>query len=99
MGGQSESIPEIKEEGFSEMKMPEGYDHSIILYNKMKIGFRGLKSKRISLEKCPACGRENYVMNVLTGVCTWCLFNVNNLKDKTYKEILNKNNESQEKNK
>ena len=23
------------------------------------------------MERCPKCGRENYAMNVCTGICTW----------------------------
>lgn len=29
----------------------------------------------IALMRCPLCERENYMMNVLSGQCTWCGFN------------------------
>lgn len=29
------------------------------------------------LQRCPECDRENYIMNVALGVCTWCGFNAN----------------------
>lgn len=32
------------------------------------------KEKTVGLERCPECGAENYVMNVLSGNCTWCGF-------------------------
>jgi hypothetical protein len=32
---------------------------------------------KLALTKCPECHRENYAMNVLTGCCTWCGFDVN----------------------
>lgn len=32
---------------------------------------------RIALCRCPKCGRENYCMNVLSGICTWCGFDAN----------------------
>lgn len=31
----------------------------------------------IALIRCPECGRENYAMNVLSGICTWCGWNAN----------------------
>jgi len=30
----------------------------------------------IALTKCPKCGLENYAMNVLSGMCTWCEFKI-----------------------
>lgn len=44
---------------------------------------------KIALERCPRCGRENYIMNVLSGICTWCGFDANT----QYNKNLNKNNE------
>lgn len=29
------------------------------------------------LERCPKCGKENYILNVLTGICTWCGYDIN----------------------
>ena len=29
------------------------------------------------LIRCPKCKRRNYAPNVVTGVCTWCGFDVN----------------------
>ena len=36
----------------------------------------------LALIRCPhiECGRENYAMNVTSGVCTWCGFNSNNVE-------------------
>jgi ribosomal protein L37E len=31
----------------------------------------------VGLIRCPECGRENYMMNVTSGQCTWCPFNAN----------------------
>lgn len=38
------------------------------------------------LIRCPKCDRENYALNVLTGICTWCGYNAH--KDETIKERL-----------
>ena len=27
---------------------------------------------QLALVRCPKCSRENYIMNVLSGQCTWC---------------------------
>ncbi len=32
---------------------------------------------RICLVRCPKCKRENYAMNVMSGICTWCGFDAN----------------------
>ena len=37
----------------------------------------------VYLVRCPKCGRENYALNVATGVCTWCGYNAND--DDEYK--------------
>lgn len=34
-------------------------------------------NKTTALIRCPECGRENYVLNVASGQCTWCPFNAN----------------------
>ncbi len=31
-----------------------------------------------ALVKCCNCDRENYALNVLSGICTWCGFDINN---------------------
>lgn len=31
------------------------------------------------LIRCPKCGRENYAMNVLSGICTWCGYDAHEL--------------------
>ena len=31
------------------------------------------------LLRCPKCGKENYAMNVIKGICTWCGFNAHEL--------------------
>jgi hypothetical protein len=33
--------------------------------------------KHICLTRCPACHKENYAMNVSSGLCTWCPFDAN----------------------
>jgi len=43
-------------------------------------GFKAKDDGKIGLEKCPKCGKENYAMNVLSGVCTWCSFDANKIK-------------------
>lgn len=30
-----------------------------------------------ALVRCEECDRENYALNVLSGVCTWCGYNIN----------------------
>ncbi len=39
--------------------------------------WRDAGTGKISLERCPKCGRENYIMNVLLGICTWCGYDAN----------------------
>lgn len=29
------------------------------------------------MHRCPKCRRENYILNVTTGRCTWCGYNAN----------------------
>ncbi len=40
-------------------------------------GFACKDEKGLALTRCPECHKENYAMNVLTGICTWCGFDVN----------------------
>lgn len=36
-----------------------------------------------ALVRCEECHNENYAINVLTGICTWCGYDINkDLKDK-----------------
>ncbi len=37
----------------------------------------GERKGHICVLRCPACQRENYGMNVLSGFCTWCPFDAN----------------------
>ena len=32
---------------------------------------------RRALVRCPDCHKENYAVNVLNGICTWCGFDIN----------------------
>lgn len=43
------------------------------------IGKEDNEEDHISLVRCPACRRENYYANVLTGACTWCPFQTKSL--------------------
>jgi len=52
-------------------------DHRIVRINGKFAGFVGLGKTNICLERCPECDRENYAMNVIAGICTWCGFNAN----------------------
>ena len=36
-------------------------------------------TNELLLIRCPKCGRENYVMNVWRGVCTWCGYDAHEL--------------------
>ena len=37
------------------------------------------EDKTLLLIRCPKCGRENYIMNVAKGICTWCGYDANEL--------------------
>lgn len=39
-----------------------------------------LEGGRKALVRCESCHRENYAMNVLSGICTWCGFDINHKK-------------------
>ena len=41
--------------------------------------FIGHDDDAIGLTRCPVCGKENYVMSVIDGICAWCGFNANDL--------------------
>lgn len=40
-------------------------------------------TKDLLLLRCPKCGRENYVFNVMTGICTWCGYDAHELIKET----------------
>lgn len=40
-------------------------------------GYFNRDTKYISLMRCPCCNRENYAMNVSSGMCTWCPYKAN----------------------
>lgn len=42
----------------------------------------------LNMYRCPKCKRENYILNVTSGICTWCGYNAN--KDYPIKQIINK---------
>ena len=54
------------------------------------ISFKGIDyyplSGEIHLLRCPQCNRENYILNISAGVCTWCGYNAN--KDENLKQEL-----------
>ena len=56
---------------------PYNSDHDNVYVDGKRVGFYGHHSKCLALEKCPKCGLENYAMNVLSGVCTWCGYDLN----------------------
>lgn len=47
------------------------------LRNKGGAGFIDSKDNMLALIRCPECHKENYAMNVLSGICTWCGFDAN----------------------
>lgn len=50
----------------------------MIDYDKYKTGNFKLKDPdKYALVRCCACDRENYALNVLSGVCSWCGFDIN----------------------
>jgi hypothetical protein len=53
------------------------------------------KAKKLYMEYCPKCERENYAPAATSGICAWCHWDVN--KNKYYKEEkMKKLNRSQE---
>jgi hypothetical protein len=54
-------------------------DSDDILYKGKWIGFKSKSGGTLGLRKCPECGRENYAMAVLGGVCVWCGFDIKTL--------------------
>lgn len=39
--------------------------------------FKLKDSDKHALVRCPKCHAENYALNVLSGICTWCRFDIN----------------------
>lgn len=37
------------------------------------------ETKYLLLLRCPRCGKENYVLNVTKGICTWCGYDAHEL--------------------
>lgn len=37
---------------------------------------------KLALVRCPECHQENYAMNVISGICTWCGYDANAKDDK-----------------
>lgn len=35
------------------------------------------EAKKLYMVRCPKCHAENYAMNVASGICTWCGYDVN----------------------
>jgi len=54
-----------------------GHDHLQVFADGRPIGYKGLVSGKLGLIYCPACDRENYAMNVSSGQCTWCGWDLN----------------------
>lgn len=69
-------MPEIKYKVYSQ---PENYDSDDVRFivdgEEKGFGFLPKGDKLVALSRCPICGKENYMMNVLSGQCTWCPFN------------------------
>ncbi len=42
-----------------------------ILYPRPGIEYH-THGSHLLLIRCPECGKENYALNVITGICTWC---------------------------
>ncbi len=60
-------------------KQPDTYDthdvRFIVRGEEKGFGFVSQDGdKTIALVRCPICEKENYMMNVLSGWCTWCGF-------------------------
>jgi len=37
------------------------------------------ETKELLLLRCPKCGKENYALNVMKGICTWCGYDAHEL--------------------
>lgn len=50
---------------------------------------------KILLIVCPKCKHENYALNVISGICTWCGYNAHEdaeLKERVNEHLNNHNN-------
>lgn len=55
----------------------------MIDYDKYKTAnFKLDNSDKYALVRCCACHRENYALNVLSGMCAWCGWDINQKGDK-----------------
>lgn len=45
-------------------------------YNSANFKLEKNEEKR-ALVRCPDCHKENYALNVLSGICSWCGFDIN----------------------
>jgi len=63
---------------FELKKNPPDYDHdSLFITNGKKKGHGYIgRDGNVGLSTCPDCERENYALNVTTGICTWCGFDL-----------------------
>lgn len=52
----------------------QGYKFNVKDYS---CNFKLKDSDKRALVKCPECHGENYACNVLSGICTWCGFDIN----------------------
>ena len=43
--------------------------------NYIESGIEVISPEKILLMRCPKCKRENYAINVVSGICTWCGYN------------------------
>ena len=50
------------------------------------------ETDKICMERCPKCGRENYCMNVLLGICTWCGYDANKEYKSNSQKTMDKSN-------
>ena len=56
---------------------PKDYDSDDVFVDGKFVGYKGRKSGRLGLIRCPACDRENWAMAVSGGICAWCGYNLN----------------------
>lgn len=66
-------------------KTPQGYDSDDVRLGTSGFGYIGKKDKHLGLLRCPECGKENYALNVSSGICAWCGWDMNSLLDEIQK--------------
>lgn len=63
------------------VETPESYDSKDVYFmdgaKSIGFGYQGKNNGKICIVKCPKCSKENYVMLVSSGFCSWCGFNAN----------------------